>query len=167
MKLSPLLQDDLRHLMAAEGWIELGDAAEAQAELAQVDSDFNDHPMVLAVRWRIHAKLKQWEECVEAARDLTQVAPNDADGWINHAYALHELKRTQEAWDALSPVAEKFPKVAIIPYNLACYACQLGNLPVAQLMLEVASKIDGTKRIKSMALKDKDLEPLWEQIRGA
>jgi len=35
--------------------------------------------------------------------------------------ALHELKRTQEAFDLLLPAADKFPAPWTIPYNLACY----------------------------------------------
>lgn len=157
--------DELRHVLAAEGWVVLGDIDEAETELGHIAPASHGHPMVLEVRWRLAAKRKNWEACVELGRALTAVAPEEANGWINHAYALHELKRTQEAWDLLSPVAERFPKVATIAYNLACYACQLGKMPVAELMLATAIKIDGARRIKGMALQDKDLEPLWEKIR--
>ena len=165
MKHPDIPHDDMRHLLAAEGWAELGDFAEANLELSQIAPKLHEHPHVLDSRWRIAAKSGRWEECVELARALTEAMPDHASGWINYAYALHELKRTQEAWDLLSPVAEKFVEVATIPYNLACYACQLGKLPVAEMLLEVTMKIDGSKRVKAMALKDKDLRPLWEKIR--
>jgi hypothetical protein len=45
-------------------------------------------------------------------------------------------------------------------YNLACYACQLGNLKQARKWLEKVIEIAGTNEIKLMALGDPDLEQL-------
>ena len=165
MSLSSIPIADLRCMLAAEGWVDLGDGGEAKAELSQISPALQSHPKVLEIRWRIGAKAKDWNQCAELGRALAEAVPDQASGWINHAYALHELKRTQEAWDVLSPLTERFPDVSTIPYNLACYACQMGNLQLAELMLEVAMKIDGPQRIKAMALKDTDLGPLWEKIR--
>jgi hypothetical protein len=52
----------------------------------------------------------------------------------------------------------------IIRYNLACYACQLGNLKEARHWLKRAIDLAGTKQVKLMALEDPDLEPLCKQI---
>ena len=71
----------------------------------------------------------------------------------------------QAAWDALLPAFEKFPKEPTIPYNLACYACQLRRLDEARQWLERAVKIAGKEKIKFMALNDDDLEPLWQEIK--
>lgn len=91
------------------------------------------HPKVLLVRYAIYAKVKRWDACVDIANAVVAEAPSLAEGWINRSFALHELKRTQEALDKLLSVAGAFPEVWTIPYNLACYACQLGrcdlNLP--------------------------------------
>jgi len=51
-------------------------------------------------------------------------------------------------------------------YNLACYECQLGNLERAKLWLERAATMSNPKEIKSMALDDPDLKPLWQEIGG-
>jgi Flp pilus assembly protein TadD len=80
------------------------------------------------------------------------------------AYALHEQKRTQEAWNVLLPVADKFPDDATIRYNLACYACQLGRLDQARAWLEKAFALGNARKMKLMALEDPDLRPLWEKI---
>ena len=64
----------------------------------------------------------------------------------------------------LLPVVDEFPEEYIIRYNLACYACQLGNLKEARDWLKKASDQAGTKQIKRMALKDADLEPLWKEM---
>ena len=57
------------------------------------------------------------------------------------------------------------PKVAIIPYNLACYAAQLGRLDEAMDWLRRAVTAGGdSKGIKGMAMRDDDLKALWERI---
>ena len=72
----------------------------------------------------------------------------------------------EKAWDALLPAAEKFPKEPVIPYNLACYACQLQKLEDARSWLKRAIEIGGKERMKEMALEDPDLQPLWKEIQG-
>lgn len=100
----------------------------------------------------------------EVARGLSVLLPENSWGYIHYAYSLHELKRTKEAWGVLIPVADKFPDVYLISYNLACYCCQLGNLKEAHQWLEKAIDIAGKKDIRKMALDDPDLEPLWKEI---
>ena len=85
--------------------------------------------------------------------------------WINRSYALHELKRTQDAFDALLPAVRKFPKRWLIRYNLACYCAQLGEFEEAMRWLQKAIQLADKREIKSMALDDSDLQPLWEKIR--
>jgi tetratricopeptide (TPR) repeat protein len=80
------------------------------------------------------------------------MVPDSPFGWIHHAYALHELKHTQEAWNVLLPVVDKFPKEYIMRYNLACYACQLGNLKEARDWLKKAIDLADRKEVKLMAL---------------
>jgi len=87
-------------------------------------------------------------------------------GLIHRSFALHELKRTAEARDNLMPAVDKFPKDVTLRYNLACYECQLGNLERAKLWLERAATMSNPKEIKSMALDDPDLKPLWQEIGG-
>ena len=88
-------------------------------------------------------------------------------GHLRLAFALHELKRTREALDTLLPVADKFPTLWVIPYNLACYYCQLGQLPEARDYLAQAFKLGGKKAIQPQALEDPDLAPLWgEESQG-
>jgi hypothetical protein len=79
---------------------------------------------------------------------------------------LHELGRTQEAWDNLSTVAGQFPTDCTMIYNRACYACRLGNLTTAQQLLTRAMKLGDSGQVKETALADHDLEPLWKLIAG-
>ena len=74
------------------------------------------------------------------------------------------MERTAEARDNLLRVAGKFPDLAIIPYNLACYECQLRRLEKAKHWLEKAFKLGDGERMRLAALDDPDLEPLWKDI---
>lgn len=159
-----LSENQLHTLRAAEGWFELGSTRDAEAELMGLAPSVQDHPAVLELRWQILARAKQWEASVDIARAITKVAPKEALGWIHLSYALHELKRTQEAWDNLIAIAEEHPKEPTVRYNLACYACQLGNLPEARRWLKKTFALGRKKETKQMALQDVDLEPLWAEI---
>ena len=155
---------DHHHLRAAHGWLDLGRPLEAKEELSQISKTNFSHPDVLEARWKIAVEGNEWHSALQIARDLIDVDPDRVTGWINQSYCLHELKRTQEAWESLMRVAGKFPKVGIIPNNLACYACQLGRLAQAQDWLDKALAAGGRAQIKAMALSDDDLKPLWPEI---
>lgn len=158
---------DSHYLNAAIGWLELGVRAEAVAELDQISPARQRHPDVLEARWALLAQASQWEDALAAARELLAEAPARSSAWLHHAYALRRAKDggLQKAWGALLPAATKFPKEPIIAFNLACYACQLGQLDEARGWLKRAMKIGERDRIKLMALVDEDLEPLWKEIR--
>jgi predicted Zn-dependent protease len=156
--------NDQRHLDAAEGWLELGNWLEANEELEHITPELRAHPFVLRVRWGIYAKAEKWEMAGEVARGISVILPDNSFGWKHWAYALHELKRTKEAWSVLIPIADKFPDDYIISYNLACYSCQLGNLKESFNWLVRAIDLAGKKDIRLMALDDDDLEPLWNKI---
>jgi predicted Zn-dependent protease len=166
MNITPLQPPDSFHLQAAEGWLELGSHQEALKELDQITSASLAHPFVLELRWKILAANKDWDAAVETASALARRLPEHALGWIHWAYSLHELKRTREARDVLSPMADKFPDEFLIRYNLACYACQLGNFDETRQRLKEAIKIAGAKTILKMAADDPDLKPLWKEFRG-
>jgi len=153
---------DRHNLQAAQGWLELGNHVEAAAELERIPASKRSHPEVLQLRWHIYAKTNNWVACVDIARATQQLAPSEPAGWIHHSYALHELKRTQEAFDNLLPVAVKFPNEATVFYNLAYYTCQLGHLDASRSWLEKAFNLDRSEERKLRAMDDPDLAPLWE-----
>lgn len=122
------------------------------------------HPDVLEVRCTLGAVERRWEAVLAAAEVLLASAPDRCSGWVDRSYSLHELKRTQEAWDKLLPAVRLFPGVHIIPFNLACYACQLGRMKEAREWLAAAMKVSRRDIILAMALSDLDLEPLWPEL---
>ena len=156
---------DRHHLLAAQGWVELGNVREATAELDQIAPALNSHPAVLEVRWQIHAHSKNWNECVELAAAIIRTDPTVAMGWIHRSYALHELNRTAEARDGLMSVVGIFPEELTIPYNLACYECKLGNPSKARQWLEKIFSTEHAEEWRATALEDLDLKPLWAVIK--
>jgi predicted Zn-dependent protease len=159
---------ELHCLRAAIGWLELGNPAEARAELAELSRDFQDHPDVLEARFWLASDQKLWAEALDVSRLLLSRAPDRVTGWVHQAYALRRIKdgSIELARDALLPAARQFPKENIVPYNLACYAAQLGQLQEAWDWLHKAMEAAGDIAvIKKRALKDEDLQPLWERIK--
>jgi predicted Zn-dependent protease len=164
--MKPLEPPDSFHLQAAQGWLELGNTAEANAELEKLNPDLRAHPVVLKVSWDVYAAGRKWEAALEAAAALIQQDPEDPLGWVHRSYCLHELKRTNEARDNLLRVVGKFPLSATIRYNLACYECQLGRLAQARSWLREALVLGEKKKMKRVALDDRDLQPLWGEIEN-
>jgi tetratricopeptide (TPR) repeat protein len=161
----PLAQADRFHVNACSGWLGLGDVDSAIEELEQISPKKQTHPEVLMARCEVYHAAKKWTELLPIAETLLQQLPKLDFVWINRSYALHELKRTQEAFDALLPAAEQFPKRWLIRYNLGCYCSQLGRLEEAMDWLKQAMALGHKPEIKAMALSDSDFEPLWKAIR--
>lgn len=153
-------------LDAAVGWVGLGNIDEAAKELDQVSAEYENHPDVLEVRWELDGRRRRWQPALKTAELLVRGYPERCSGWLHRSYCLHELQRTLEAWNKLMPAYDRFPKEATIPYNLACYACRLGNLEQAQSWLERAVKIRGRRAIKSLALQDPDLMELHPVLQS-
>lgn len=155
------------HLLAASGWLELGCASEALAELDQLSAANLKHPDALELRWLIQAELQDWSAALGTAVQLVEAAPSRPAGWLHRAYAIRRVPQggLQLAWDCLLPAHEKFPKEPVIPYNLSCYACQLGQLDESRKWLRLAIQAGTKDAIKRMALKDDDLRALWDEIR--
>src|ERR1019366_7815155 len=97
--IKPLPWPDLHHLRAASGWLELGNPFEANEALEEITPRLRVHPDVLEIRWQIYSKEKKWEACVDMAVAVIKLAPEKHDGWIHQTFALHELKRTEEAFE--------------------------------------------------------------------
>ena len=162
---SPLPPPDRFHLSSALGWLGLGNAAEAAAELNAIAPEHLGRLDVLAVKWDVSARLKRWPECLEIADQLVEQWPCEPTGWIDRSFALHELDRTREAHDNLASVAGRFEKIWTIPYNLACYACQLDDRDAAREWLRKAFRIEDKSRLFKVAMEDPDLESMKEDIR--
>jgi predicted Zn-dependent protease len=162
--MNTLPHPDLLYLESAKGWILLGDLKEANRELDRISTRWQRHADVLEVRFAIYSKAKKWIVCMELAAAMLDLAPDRPTAWINSAQTLHQLKQTEDAWNALYSIRNRFPTVPTIPYNLACYACKLGRLEDSRKWLRKAFALGGAP-FRKMALSETDLQPLWPNIR--
>lgn len=157
---------DALHLEAAEGWLDLDNQSEAEAELNEIAPQIRQHPDVLEMRWKICAKAQTWDLCLELAETLADTAPRRAAGWLYLAATLEALHQTEEAYETLVGVAGDFPDNAAIPYQLACYAVRLHLFEDARLWLEEVLKGGESKELRLLALKDPALQALWRHLKG-
>lgn len=157
----PLQPPDTHYLNAAEGWLGLGAVSEAHEEMKRISLEGRFHPDVLRVRWEVYARGGHWEFAHTIAQGLVAFQPGDPGGFIKRSVALHELKRTPEAWTQLLPAALKFSDNSTIALHLARYACQLGRLEEAKSWLKKAVSLEDAGDVMSRALKEPDLAPLW------
>ena|ERR1035438_9678750 len=164
--MNPLPLQDQRHLDAAEGWLGLGDHLSANEELDQITPELGVHPVVLAVRYQVYAKTKNWDGAVEIAGTFVKLLPEKPAAWISLAYATRRKTGggIPEAKKILLEAESKFPAEYLIRYNLACYECQLGNLKEAMVWLKRAIDLAGSRDIRLRALEDEDLQALWSKI---
>ena len=157
---------DSFYLSGAMGWVDLGLAREALAELGQISPANRRHPLVMQVTWTVWAGIPDWDEALAVAAELTRDHPTASFGWIHASYSLHELKKTREALENLLAVVERFPREYLVPYNLACYCAQLDDLSSAKGWLKKASALAGPAKIREMGREDPDLVPVIDYIES-
>lgn len=158
----PLKPPDQQHWQAAVGYVELGMFQDANDQLEKIDP-FNRAALeVLEVRLAIYHGLKKWELMREIAKRLADFQPNDIQWITSYAYATRRAESIRAAKEILLNAEPRFPKEAIIKYNLACYCCQMGDIQNAKNYLKKVFEIDLNWRMA--ALEDEDLKPLWNDL---
>jgi tetratricopeptide (TPR) repeat protein len=125
-----------RHVLASSGYRELGmfdSAAQVLEEIAPED---------------------------KVASHLVKVEPENAGWWITLAYSVRRIEGIEKAEAILLRAQAIHPKVAMIAFNLACYASVAGRTEEAKERLRHAIQLD--KEIRKLAIEDNDLKPLWD-----
>ena len=164
--MDPLQPPSSFHASSAEGWIALGNLEEARDELSKIEPEASEHSQVLDVWWQLHTKEKNWNHAFKVARNMVTRYPDNPAGWIYRSYAARRVANAgiATARDLLLPAAASFPDEPVIPFNLACYECLLGNLDEARAYLKIAINLGDHRSIKKMARDESDLEPLWTEL---
>ena len=112
-------ESDKRHLLAAQGWLELGDWQSAKRELANIKLTHRAQPDVLDELWRIYAQAGRWRTAVVAASLAMARAPEKSEG-IAYQLAIHacRLKRNDEARHWLEKVGTELQERALLDPRL-------------------------------------------------
>jgi Flp pilus assembly protein TadD len=149
-----------KHLSYALGYLQLGLCGAAREELSALTPEFMVTPSALAVRLEVAMAEETWDEVIALAPELVGNDATQERPWIAWAYALRERERVAEAQEALLAGARLIKEPSpLVTYNLACYACLLGELDEARRLL--AAVVARDKSWREISRGDPDLAPLF------
>ncbi|MDR0533048.1 MAG: hypothetical protein LBH01_03750 [Verrucomicrobiales bacterium] len=151
-----------KQFAAALGWLNLGNWQEARGELDSVPAEYREQPLMAGLYLEVLSSGRQWREMQLRASLMAERFPGDVQWLISQAYATRRAESLPKARKVLQAAYERFPQVALVCYNLACYAAQFGELEEAKSYLTEAVGLDA--EYKDMALQDEDLEPIREFV---
>jgi|ERR1700736_3186912 tetratricopeptide (TPR) repeat protein len=160
-----LSSEDVRHVRAAEGYVELGMFREADAELRELDSKCPILEETVVLKLCIYAGLHDWDKAQELASKLAEHDPDNAQWAIWSASAAYRLQSVETAKGILLQALETHPDNANIHYNLSRYETRLQHFKTARRHLARAIQLD--PRFKLVAIDDDDLQPLWIKLNEA
>ena len=149
------------HVLASSGYLEFDEAAQVLEEIAPEDKTRTE---VLGARVALYITAKKWDMAATVASHLVKVEPENEAWWINLAYSVRRSEGIEQAEAILLRAQAIHPRVAMIAFNLACYASVTGRIEDAKERLRNAIELD--KDVRKLALDDEDLRPLWDWITG-
>lgn len=159
MALEPQIR---RRILASSGFAELGLFQEAVTELEEIPEEVKGSLPVLVAWLEVYQSWQKWGEAVAVADRLTEKDPENPSWFVALAYATRRARDLRSAREILQDAVIKFSSCAVIQFNLACYAAQLGELEAAKRYL--AAAIDLDQSFAELAKSDPDLEPLRSMV---
>ena len=150
--------------LASSGYLELGMLDDAALALEEIEPEDKTRTEVLGARIALYVTAKKWDMAAAVASHLVKVDPQTAGWWISLAYSLRRTESVEKAEAILLRAQAIHPKVAMIAFNLACYASVTGRMEEARKRLRLAIDLD--KDVRLLAIDDEDLKPLWDWIGG-
>jgi len=151
------------HFVAAQGYFELGMLDEAWKRMGEMGVEERARPYALKLRTQLHLAAQDWKGGLAVCRQLCDVSPDDAAGYIHAAYCLHELGQTDEAREMLMDGPETLRDEPIFFYNLGCYEARLGEIDSACAWLLRSFQMDDS--LRRQARRDPDLKEVWAELR--
>jgi len=147
-----------RRIRHARGYLALGMAAEAEAELARIEGPDASSLEVETLRLAALHEQEKWPAVSALAGRLVRAQPGEAGLWITWAYATRRADSLAAAEEILREAEALHPADATIQFNLGCYACQRGDLVAAGSRVDRAIALDD--KFIALAATDPDLAPL-------
>ena len=120
------VHDDEPGLKAARRWA--GQLAGAGARVS------------VGERVNLYMAAKKWDMAAAVASHLVKVDPQTAGWWISPAHAVRRTESIEKAEAILLRAQAIHPKVAVIAFNLACYASVTGRMEEAKERLRHADR---------------------------
>jgi len=139
-------------------WCEQGSSKEALRALKSIKPELSKHSNLLTVQMDIYGYFGEWENMFKASCSLVEIAPERLDGWTNRSLALDLMGCTQEAYDLMKAARYKFEgdplENARILFDIARYACALGNRDDASMYLSDCKDLAGDEMVWNSCLCD-------------
>jgi tetratricopeptide (TPR) repeat protein len=154
--------DKERHILAAQGYVELGLYTEARRALQGIAREDFERPDVIELGVMCFLGEQRWSEALAMAHELCAAAPALSGGYIHAAYCLHEMKRTPEAIQVLRDGPKILQSNALYYYNLGCYHACLGQIDEALNLLRRSFHMESD--LRRVARNDPDLEVLRDRL---
>lgn len=148
-----------KHFERAQGWLLLEKYDEAAAALEEIPPGLRDVPAVTKFRLQLYLEAKRWACAEPVARQLVAAEPDDPAHWVQLAFATRRCESISAAEQILQEASIRFPTIAVIWFNLACYAAQQGRLNEVSGLLDEACRLEAGYR--QLAREDPDLAPYW------
>lgn len=153
-----------RRFRAAVGYCELGMWDDAWRELEEIAPEQRHFLEVLKLRVHILNALKKWDAAATLAESLIAKGIENGSLYLDAAYAVRRARSLSEANTLLLRGERLLEDEPMFHFNLACYACLLGDLTRAKQRLSRAIELD--KKLDVTALDDEDLKELWDSLAG-
>jgi predicted Zn-dependent protease len=144
-----------RTLESATGWLELGLADEALAELESLPHEARNQRAALELKLAAQMICESWNSAADTARLLCLKAADEPVFFLRAAFCLHETGDTLAACNWLLRGPKTLFEMPISHYNLACYLWTLGDASRARLHLRHAITMD--ESFREEARHDRDL----------
>ncbi len=151
------------HWSRAIGYFQLAMYDQSIGELEALPDQLDWSQKKRSLLIDIFQQQKKWTEMRDVAHELCLEFPQDAQWWVLDAYATRRSKSIEVAREILLEALLHHYEDALIRFNLACYACQLGSFGECLDFLKEAVRRDS--RYKTMAMEDEDLEEVRETLR--
>lgn len=154
--------DDSYWLDRVRGYIELHMYDEAWAEIERLPVEKRNLPETCEMRITVRLDQNRLKEALALAAMLSSLHPENHAGFIQGAYCLHALGRTQDAIAHLQSGPDTLREEPVYFYNLACYEQALGKSQAALTWLRTSIEMD--PKFRSRAVHDPDLVAILSEI---
>lgn len=143
-------------LEKVRGYLDLGMIDEAASEIEKLPLNRRNTEATQEMRIVIQLDRGDLKSAFALCETLCDIAPENHAGFIQGAYCLHELERTEDAIEHLQSGPQTLRDEPVYFYNLGCYELAMGRDQAAVTWLEQSFEMDPAHRKK--AVQDPDLE---------
>jgi len=154
--------DETSWLQKALGYLDLKMFDETWMTLDELPEEQRNSLEALKLRVTCRLDEARYGEAIELCREMCTRFPEEHSGFIQGAFALHEMGITSEAQAWLQSGPLTLQTEATYFYNLGCYDLALGRVESAYAWLIQAFEMEPT--YYEDALKDPDFKPILDRI---